>query len=167
MNTASKNKTLISIIVLLLLTNIVVLSYFLFFNKGRRPGADRQKGGFVTALQKEVGFTQTQMKQFDETRIANWAKARSKMDDIRRIKTSLFELTKQPVVADTTVQLLADSIGILQKEVELSLFKHFKAIRAICTAEQLPKLDSLLKKNIIRPGKSPKPGDAPRHNERH
>lgn len=160
MNTAAKNKTLISIIVLLLLTNIAVLSYFMFFNKSHRHGGDKQRSGFIAALQKEVGFTEAQMKQFNEIRVANWEKARSKMDDIRRIKSNLFELTKQPVVADSTVQLLADSIGMLQKEVELNLFKHFKAIRAICTPEQLPKLDSLLKKNIIRPGKGLKPAEA-------
>ncbi|MFT3902468.1 MAG: hypothetical protein QM727_04815 [Niabella sp.] len=168
MNATSKNKTLLFIIVLLLITNIGVLGYFMLNNDKKQPPKKRG-GGFVTALQKEVGFSEEQMTLFKNAEKSNWDSARSKMDEIRRVKHRIFALA-QKQASDTDIAPLADSIGKLQTQVELYLFRHMQSIRAICTPEQLPRFDSLLSKSMIRPprGKMPPPeaDDAPKRDNR-
>lgn len=82
------------------------------------------------------------------------------MEHIRRIKQALFDLTKETSVSDSAVILLADSIAKLQKGVEINTFRHFKETRQICTPEQMPKYDSLMKK-IIRQGRPGRPVGGP------
>jgi len=152
MNNISKNRVLIIIVVLLLLTNIFLIAYYSFFNKKRSPNP-RGKDGFVLALKKEVGFNENQLNEFSLLKETYWTTARKKMDDIARIKGELFKLTKQTVVQDSVVEKYADSIAMLQKQVEIESFRHFQKSRTICTPNQLPAYDSLMKKVFSRFGK--------------
>ena len=152
MNNISKNRVLIIIIVLLLLTNIFLIAYYSFFNKKRGPNP-KGKDGFVLALKKEVGFDEKQLNEFSQLKETYWTTARKKMDDIRRIKGALLNLTKQTEVQDSVVENYADSIAMLQKQVEIESFRHFQKSRAICTPNQLPAYDSLMKKVFSRFGK--------------
>lgn len=152
---SSKNKTLLFIIFLLLLTNIAVIGYFGFFCKSK----DKHKGreSFSTILQKEVGFDQQQVDKFNELKKSHWEQAKLKMDEIIKIKNSIYDLTKKPNTPDSVVERLADSIGRLQKQVEISAYKHVSGTRKICTPQQLPAYDSLMKR-IINHGRNSKSG---------
>lgn len=154
-NTQSKNKTLILIIVLLLLSNIFLLGFYIFSHK-EPPRRERGKDVFITSLKNEVGFSEGQLKKFTELKETDWAEAKKKMEDIRQIKWRLFDLTRQSNIQDSTVEKLADSIAILQKEVEIKSFQHFKKTRAICTPTQQAAYDSLMKKIITRFGRKPR-----------
>ncbi|SDC87383.1 Spy/CpxP family protein refolding chaperone [Niabella drilacis] len=154
MNNSARNRTLIFIIALLLITNLALLAYTFFFSK--KPHPEREREGFTAALKNEVGFTDSQIEQFKQLKQKQWAGAKADMEQIRKIKQQLFDLTRRPVVADSTVEALADSIATLQKQAEVKSFHHFKATRAICTPEQQPKYDSLMTK-IIRQGRNGRP----------
>lgn len=154
MNNTARNRTLIFIIALLLITNLALLAYSFIYSK--RPGPNKEREGFTAALKNEVGFTDSQIEQFKQLKQKHWAGAKTDMEQIRKIKQSLFDLTKQPAVADSTVAALADSIAVLQKHAEIKVFYHFKATRAICTPEQQSKYDSLITR-IIRQGRSGRP----------
>ncbi len=158
MNSTTRNRTLIFIILLLLVTNIALLAYTCAFSK-RNP-SEKMKDGFTNALKKEVGFSEDQIKQFTALKEKHWAEARADMDHIRNIRQELFNLTKDATVSDSLITLYADSIGILQKNVEINTFHHFKAARQLCTPDQQPKYDSLMKK-IIRQGRPGRPGGPP------
>lgn len=146
---SSKNKTLIFIVVLLLLTNIAVVGYFLFVCK--KPNKlPRGKDNFSAVLEKEVGFNKQQLAQFDELKKVHWANAKANMDKIVSIKNTIFDLTKQFNAPDSVVDKLADSIGGLQKQVEISAYHHVLETRKICTPQQLPAFDSLMKRLINR-----------------
>lgn len=156
MNNITRNKTLVFIIVLLLLTNIGLLFYFL---SGKKHHPEKGRESFTNALKKEVGFSDAQIEQFNTQKKNNWAKAKADMDQIRNIKLALFDLVKKPEVSDSVVDQLTDSIANLQKRVEVNAFHHFRATRSICTPEQQAKYDSFMTK-IIRQGrdrKSPPP----------
>lgn len=146
-NTQSKNKALVFIIILLLLSNIALVGYLLFFCK--KPNQNKNKGGFATVLQKEVGFNQQQVEAFNKLKGGNWSKAKEKMSEILTVKNAIFDFSKQET-PDSVVQKLADSIGRLQAQVEMSAYKHVKEVRKICTPAQLPAYDSLMKKIINR-----------------
>ncbi len=142
----SKNKILVFIIFLLFITNILVIGYFLCFYK--KPHRFKNKDGFAAILQKEVGFSQQQIKQFSGLKKTDWEQAKFKMGEIVSIKNRIFDYTKKPNTPDSVVEKLADSIALLQKQVEMSAYRHVVAMRKICTPEQQLAYDSLMKKII-------------------
>jgi Spy/CpxP family protein refolding chaperone len=146
----SKYKTLVAIIALLLITNIAVLAYFIFSHKKKMNDRDRSRFGFEALLKREVGFSDEQTAQFKELREAYWATAQQKMNELKQVKQNLLNLTKEENVPDSVMNTLADSIALLQKQIELNSFQHFKSVRKICTPEQQPAYDSFMKKIILR-----------------
>ncbi|MGC4233498.1 MAG: hypothetical protein QM594_11015 [Niabella sp.] len=156
----SVNKVLVFIIILLLLTNILVVGYFLCCPKKKPEQKNKDKDGFVTALRNKVGFNDEQVTRFTELRKTYWDDAKRKMDEILSVKNTILDLSRQEGTPDSVVEKLADSIGGLQKQVEINLYKHVTATREICTSDQRPAYDSLMK-NMINKGKSKKPGDVP------
>jgi|SRR5690606_6797379 len=159
MQSRSNSKVLVFIIFLLLVTNIAVLGYFLFLGKKKPPKNNNNKDGFAAVLRKEVGFNEEQVTKFNELKKSHWAEAKTKMEEITNVKNTIFDLTKTQDTVSPLVETLADSIGRLQKQVEINSFKHIVATRKICTADQQSAYDSLMKK-IINRGKVRKPADA-------
>lgn len=149
-NSQSKYKTLIAIIILLLLTNIAVLAYFMLSHKKKPDNRDKGRGGFEAVLQKEVGFNDDQVAQFKLLKETHWAKAKAQMDQLKAVKLSMYDLTKLENTPDSQVNQLADSIASLQKQIEINSFQHFRATRKICTPQQQPAYDSLMKKLISK-----------------
>lgn len=154
-NPQSKYRTLIAIIVLLLITNIAVLAYFMLNKKPQERGGrnDKTRPGFEAVLQKEVGFNEQQIAQFKTLKSQHWATAKRKMEELKKVKLNLFNLTKEESPSDSVINNLADSIASLQKQIELNSFQHFKATRKICTTEQQPSYDSLMRKIITKMGR--------------
>jgi protein CpxP len=150
----SKSRSLIFIITVLLLTNIAVLGYFLWFQKPSKH-EDRGKGhkGMATALQNEVGFNEQQVAQYRELKEKQWATLRPMFENMCRAKDSLFRLLSDENVNDLVINKTADIIASQQKAVDIQVFDHFKKIRNLCTSEQRPKYDSLVQRIIKKMGK--------------
>ena len=148
----SKNKSLIFIIAVLLLTNIAVLGYFLWFKKPSRqegPG----HGGIETALRKDVGFNDQQIAQYKLLKEEQWKNFRPMFDNMRKAKDSLFSLLSNENINDSLINITADVIAQRQKEIDLRMFNHFRQIRALCTPNQLPKYDSLIQRMMKKMGR--------------
>lgn len=146
----TNNRTLIAIIVLLLITNLLVLGYFLRSNQSFKK---ERKDGFAAALQKEVGFTDSQIAQFNELKTTNWTLAKAKMDEMKKLKKNFFDLVKNNSATDSVVIFMADSISAMQKQINLNAFRHFKAVRDVCTPNQLSAFDSLMKRMVNKHNK--------------
>ncbi|WP_315816860.1 hypothetical protein [Paraflavitalea speifideaquila] len=65
------------------------------------------------------------------------------------------------------MQVKADEIGILQKQLDLITFQHFQRVRALCKPEQVLKFDTVVKEIVNRmtggwrnPGKPGAPKDS-------
>lgn len=138
----SRNKILVAIIAVLLVSNIAVLLYFVVFRgSGRRP--DRRRSPMTEFLQKEVGFTPAQLARFDSLKQQHHANVRPLGDDLAQSRDSLYLLIGDTAVTDSALQAAAAAIGRKQARLELKLFDNFRQIRAICTPAQLPRFDSL------------------------
>jgi len=152
-NPQSKYRTLIAIIVLLLITNIAVVAYYMLNKKHHYSDRNKGKPGFEAVLQKEVGFSDQQVAKFKALKNQYWANAKRQMEELKRVKLNLFNQTKVENPSDSFINNLADSIAILQKQIELNSFQHFKATRKICTTGQQPAYDSLIEKIITKMGR--------------
>lgn len=158
--TTTRYKTLLFIIAVLLISNIALVVYV--FTGGRcphkSPSKEQQnKSGITAALEKEVGFSEQQLAQYKNLREEHWKIAKPLFDSMQKGKELLFKLTQTAAVEDSVVQNAAASIAASQKLMELQSFRHFKQVRDLCTQEQLPRYDSVLKKIVSKRGKPQQP----------
>jgi Spy/CpxP family protein refolding chaperone len=152
----SKNKGLLFIIAVLLLTNMAVLGYFLWFKKSPAraggPGSERSRG-IENGLLNEVGFNDQQISQYKLYREEQWNALKPMFEDMRKAKESFFRLISTEGVSDSVVNAITDDIAEKQKALDMRMYNHFKRIRALCTPEQLPKYDSLVQRMMRKMGK--------------
>jgi hypothetical protein len=151
MNPATKNRSLISIIVFLLITNIVMLVFFLLLNKPMQKNPHgKDQNGMAGMLQKEVGFTKDQLNEYQALRKGQMDSIHTLFDELRKAKIDFYELIYRGIANDSTLSNAAEVIAEKQKALDLHMFHHFEAVRNICTSDQLQKFDSTIKKVIIR-----------------
>jgi protein CpxP len=152
MNQLTRNKVLITIIAVLLITNLVMLLLFFRMNKSE----PQKSPGFTERLKKDVGFTAEQMKVYEPKKDTFWANMRKRFDEIKTTKQAFYKYMYDPSVTDSVLNAEADVIGRQQAELDQFVVKHFKEVRTMCTPEQLPKYDSLLPLIIERMTTRPK-----------
>jgi len=155
MNNTTKSKILISIISILLITNVVMMIFY--FKKDNRPPEQSHKPGFTERLKKEVKFDSTQMAIFDKKKKAHWDRMRSLFDEITTTKEHFYQLVYDTALTDSLLESKAVVIGERQKELDLQVFRYFKDVRRLCRPGQLASYDSLLPAIVKRmtelPGK--------------
>ena len=151
MNSITKNKSLVSIIIFLLITNIAMLVFFLVLNKPpqKEVRAHDQKG-MSGMLEKEVGFSKDQVDTYLSLRKIQMDTVHVLFDELRKSKMDFYNLIYSSQVSDSSLNKAAGIIAERQKVLDLEMFNHFKKVRNICTPDQLQKFDSTLKKVIIR-----------------
>jgi|ERR1017187_118693 hypothetical protein len=151
MNPESKNKSLVSIIIFLLITNVVMLIFFIVLNKPvQRNMRGRDQNGMSGMLQKDVGFTRDQLDTYQVLRKDQLDSIHILFDEVRKAKMNFYNLIYTPNVADSTLISAADEIAVRQKNLDLHMINHFKKVRNICSPDQVQKFDSSIKKIIAR-----------------
>lgn len=146
----TRNRNLLIIITVLLLTNVAVLVYFLGQKKNEKPPV---WNGVAAMLQNEVGFNEEQTTKYKEMKGKQRERVRPMYDDMRKAKDSLFRLLSYPETNDSVLNKMADEIAQKQKAIDLETFNHFKRVRVLCTPDQLPKYDTMVLQMFRKMGK--------------
>ena len=153
----NKTKGLVSIIIFLLLTNVAMLIFFIVLNKPVKRQKEHEFNGMYTSLQTDVGFSESQLAQYQDLRKEQMQKVRPLFNEVRNAKRNFYALIYSGSVSDPAINEYADSIALRQKNLDIQMFRYFQNVRSICTADQLQRFDSTLKKEvarmIARPGK--------------
>lgn len=144
-----KNKILIIIIVVLLISNIALLGFMFFGKKSDRKLQDRGRS-FSDYFEKQLGFTPEQSAQFEQLTTQHFENLRPFLKDVRKAKDSMFSLMRLPQVPDSVLQNAAESLAQKEKAQELLSYRHFLRVRELCTEEQKPKFDTLISRMINR-----------------
>jgi periplasmic protein CpxP/Spy len=160
MSSIQKNRTLLVIIAVLVLTNIAVLAYFLWYKHPEPTPANQERNGISEILEKEVGFNSSQIAQYKALKDQQKQSIKPMFDDMRKMKDSLFGLLGAPLNDSVNVDRLTDNIAAKQKQIDLKTFYYFKTVRNLCTAEQLVKYDSAVIKVMRKMGKPTKATDS-------
>ncbi|HSQ45044.1 MAG TPA: hypothetical protein VLM16_08615 [Ginsengibacter sp.] len=151
MTPATKNRSLVSIIIFLLITNITMLIFFLVTNNPKQKSSHtKEQNGMSGMLQKEVGFSKAQLDSYQSLRKNQLDTLHDLFDELRKSKMDFYNLVYSSQVNDSSVNKAADAIANRQKALDLHMFNHFKMVRDICTRDQLPKFDSTIQKVFIR-----------------
>jgi protein CpxP len=144
MTTKPNNKILLLIIGILLLTNISMLLFFINSRPAERRGMRSERKAMMTAfLQKEIGFSQQQLQQYDSLNALHRSKVKTMFEDAGKEKENQFKQLAASNFSDSSINVNAGLAAGKQKEIEVEIFANVKNIRSICTPEQQPKFDSL------------------------
>ncbi len=141
MDKFSKNKVLIVLVGILLLSNIIMLSYWMF----RPKKADAPKGprGMMhNFLKSEIHFSDEQLKTFDSLRNAHFESMKPHFKEMNLAKENIYRqvtLNRD----SSTIDSLASVVGKKQAFIEVAFYHHFGRVRNLCTEEQRPVFDSL------------------------
>lgn len=145
MSTQTKSKLYILIIGILLITNIAML--FFFLNKkddGKRNNRNNDKGAVMKEfLQKEIGFNEQQLQEYDTLNKMHKEKMKVDFETIKSNKEQQFKELGVSGFNDSVIAGMANKSAENQKLMTVKMLNHFAAIRKICTAGQQPKFDSL------------------------
>jgi len=152
MNNSTNNRWLTVITLLLLTANIVTLALLWSHKKGGNGPQPPQPGGgevfeFITH---ELNLDSAQQVAYKKLREEHQAGQRPLQDSIRKAKDDFFELLKQANVTDSLIRGRNKKIGDLEQELNLRTYLHFQKLRAICTADQQKKFDSIIQEVLKR-----------------
>jgi len=144
----TQNKLLVLLVAILLIANLGLMLYFFVFRNDHKTGeASRPVSDFI---QKQLGFNPDQVARFQQLRDEHKEAVKPVIEDMKKLKDSLYNLLQKPEFNDTIAVNLINKIGEKQKEWELMIFHHFQKVRAICDSGQLPKFDTLVHRMVTR-----------------
>ncbi|WP_109698932.1 periplasmic heavy metal sensor [Chitinophaga deserti] len=140
----AKHKVLSVLVILLLLTNLFLV-FFIVWKKPEEPFKGRPpRGEVMQLLEKEVGFSKEQLESYRQLKEQHWERMKPSFGEMRTAKDNFYKLLKESSVPDSVVNSAADSIAFRQKQIDIQTFRHFQQVRALCTAEQQPRFDSVV-----------------------
>jgi Spy/CpxP family protein refolding chaperone len=152
-----KYRALIFIIIFLLATNIVMLILLMSQDPPNKDEHDSGQSRLSVMLKNEVGFSETQLQQYQAFRNAQQQNVKPLFENIRKLKQNFYDQLSREV-SDSALNQSASQIGELQKQIDLQMFTYFKNIRNICTPAQLPKYDSAIQQVVTRMINKPSKG---------
>lgn len=148
MSTQTKSKLYLLIIGILLITNIAMLFFFLDKkDNNKKPNRGNDKSAMMKEfLKTDVGFTDQQLLQYDTLSRRNRERIKADMDAMKSAKEEQFKELGSKGFSDSAIVAAAIKAADNQKQVEEKMLGYFATVRKLCTAEQLPKFDSLFYK---------------------
>lgn len=160
-NTTNKSKILVTIILMLLIANVILVSFFVLRKEPpRRDRYEERKTMIAGFLKNEIGFSTAQLQQYDALSSNHRDNIKKMADSLKSSKDKQFRQLASGNFTDSVMNVVAEQSAISQKQMELQMFNHLKSIRLLCTAEQLPKFDSLFAKVLSkRAGEGRKKGE--------
>lgn len=155
-----KKNTLLYILLIFL---VVANGYFLYnqFNgKGKRDHKGPPKGP-VEFIVKKLNFSDAQIAQLEDINTKHREKIRSIFKDTRVLKDKLFNSVSEEGINRVKIDSIINSIGLKEKEKEVEVFFHLRAIRNLCNDAQKQKFERIIKDAMHQRGRQG--GEGPRH----
>jgi hypothetical protein len=144
----STTRILTIAVVLLLLANIALV-YFMMTGKRHAPKKEGRREP-MEMMAKELKMTEQQQKDYKTLKEEHFKNVRPLFDSVRSAKTRFFGLMKETSVNDSTMNAYEQKVLDQQAKLDRLTFEHFRKVRALFTAEQLPKYDSFITKMMYR-----------------
>lgn len=143
----NKRFTIISISVLVLL-NLILIGLVVGPELGKRDRDRRDGDRRSEYFAKKLGFSAEQKQTYDSLNTSHKTETKELQQKIDEKRRAMFRLTRVDGVSIETVDSLTTEIGMLVSNMEFRTYEHISNIRALCTPEQLQRLDSLVQRMI-------------------
>lgn len=151
MNTLTKNKLFNTVILLLLIGNIVTIG--LFWWKKQKHAIPTPIGDVASFIINELKLDSTQQQTFKILREEHHEKTMQLRDELRQLKDAIFNLLNNENIADSIVKKAVADAAVIEQQLDLITFEHFKKLRAICTPEQKKKFDEIIQQALRMQGR--------------
>jgi protein CpxP len=148
----ASNKVFIIIIALLLIANIATIYMLL---SGRKP-ADEHKNAMRNYLQKEIGFSQKQMQDFDTIKSLHRREVKPLFEMMRENKKNNLQKLGAAGFSDSALAATAAAAGAEQQAMEMKMLRHIRDIRNLCTPAQRTVFDTGFYKVMSKPAPNAK-----------
>lgn len=149
------NRTIVFIIAVLLLSNFALL--YILFGRGNSAPKQQTQSEFksfreymAATLKNEVGFSDEQVKGYQDLSQKHKEGMKVLFDDIKNTKDTLYKFVFVDNVPDSLTNSYLNKIGEKQKNIDQRISNHFRTLRGLCTAEQRPKFDSITQRIIYK-----------------
>ncbi len=142
-----RNKTLVLLVIVLLVTNAGMLIYFLKALDKERNKTHSERT--IERVHKEMKFDDAQLEQYIALRHKRDSFMRPMYVEVRAARMKMVDLLRQPTASDSVVAAVAAEIVAKTQPIEVEYYKHFRRVEAICRPDQLSLFDSLLV-NIVK-----------------
>ncbi len=151
MDYLKKNKFLTAVVAILVLLNLGVVGFVFFFLRPPSfPPGLNARGDRMRFIEERLNFSEDQKAKFKELRQSEF----TRMDSLvhRRVEAmrDLFTLLKAENPNPEQVQQKASAVGAVETEQSASMFKHFQALRALCTPDQQMEFDKIVTDAMIQ-----------------
>ncbi len=134
---------------ILLVFLIIVNSFFLYNYLGNTNKEDskgpKRPGEFLV---KELGFNESQQKQFRELGKRHHQNMRGLSEEIRGFKDDLFKGLSDTSLKDANIDSISSLIGEKEKAKNLEVFRHFKQVQELCNDKQKEKFSEIIKDGL-------------------
>jgi Spy/CpxP family protein refolding chaperone len=159
---SSRNKVLLALVAILLLTNLALVAFFVLKKEPQKKEVRQSRSAAMRGMLKDsVGFNEQQLQQFDAIRQQHEQDLKPLFENMREAKLSFYQ--QMNASRDTAaITAAGDAIGETQKALDLAFYKYFQNIRAVCTPQQLTSYDSLVQRvvrRMVTPAKRGSPKD--------
>jgi len=149
----NNSKVLVAIIVILMITNIVLVSLYLFDSEGgKKENRMDRKAMIAGFLKNEIGFTTGQLQQYDSISNQHRENIKTMSDSLKSSRDIQFKQLAAGSFSDSVMNMVADQSAASQKMMTMQMYTHVKKIRLLCTPVQLPRFDSLFGKVLNKRG---------------
>ncbi|QEC40312.1 hypothetical protein [Pseudobacter ginsenosidimutans] len=151
-----QQKWLLWLVVILLGTNILTLSFYWL---KERPAKAAVSSSAADKEKKMGQFMVNELKLSPEQETVYWklrdtliAQQKPVLDSIRASKKRFFDLMKitQEPQYDSLLSVRGQDVTVLQRQLDLITIHHFEKVRALCTEEQLVKFDTVIAEIVNR-----------------
>ena len=148
MDIFAQKKLLIRTVIVLVLLNIVVLGVFIRGNimHHRPPGSPPGEGfnDLSGVLEKELNLNADQVLHLKKVRNDFLEKEKLVLNTLHEERNSMNAVMFNKNTDDALLNILAKSVSENEFKMELLRIEQAKALKAICTPEQLDKFESLV-----------------------
>ena len=149
MTRPSRQKWLLVLVGILLVTNIITLSVF-WFNKKPKENKAQDRPRMGKFIVDQMKFDSTQEAAYWTMRDSMIDKQRPVWDSIRAAKKRFFDLTNQPGASDSMLQSRANEVMAYQKKLDSITLRHFQQVRTLVHPAQLQKFDTVIREIVNR-----------------
>lgn len=159
MTRPSRQKWLLVLVGILLVTNIITLSIFWFNKKPKKDDNPNQRPRMGKFIVDQMKFDSTQEAVYWVMRDTMMSNQRPVWDSIRAAKLRFFDLVNQPNASDSLLRARASEVMAYQVKLDSITLRHFQQVRTLVHPDQVQKFDTVIQEIVNRMTPQRKPNN--------
>ena len=140
-------KFTIATISILVVLNLVLISFLTIPELKNNRSKDRYRTyDHAAYLAKKLEFTEAQTAELREVMSGHRTELNAVKKEMNAKRSELYAKLREPQDDSVSIEELTGEIGFLAGQIEQINFDYFMNVRALCSPEQLDKLDQLMRR---------------------